>query len=348
MFCSEQVSGSMKTFRIAGAVGIAALVVALGVGASPAAALAKKHKAAADDGVAGTGVVDSAAAPAAACGTTFSTCCTITASGVYTLSASFTANSGTGTCVAIGNAGGSITNVVVNLAGFTITQATANNGKGTGIGITGASGFNADSQNVYLEGLNGGVSAFATGVSVSSSSGTFGTNYVTVEGVNAGDNGTGFTETGNNASLSDISASSNKVGVEVTACDNCSVNFADLESNSQYGIWLNDSDMVAVNSIFTTSNGVAGIYDGCNATTPGTTCSSDTGDNNQIFNSISENNPNTTTGLGIYVDNGETNTSVSNNDASGNKFDGFDKNTTCGSNHWFGNVFTTASPSCVH
>ena len=81
MFCSEQVSGSMKTFRIAGAVGIAALVVALGVGASPAAALAKKHKAAADDGVAGTGVVDSAAAPAAACGTTFSTCCTITALG---------------------------------------------------------------------------------------------------------------------------------------------------------------------------------------------------------------------------------------------------------------------------
>ena len=167
MFCSEQVSGSMKTFRIAGAVGIAALVVALGVGASPAAALAKKHKAAADDRVAGTGVVDSAAAPDAACGTTFSTCCTITASGVYTLSASFTANSGTGTCVAIGNAGGSITNVVVNLAGFTITQATANNGKGTGIGITGASGFNTDSQNVYLEGLNGGVSGFATGVSVS-------------------------------------------------------------------------------------------------------------------------------------------------------------------------------------
>ncbi|MGB6554124.1 MAG: hypothetical protein WBE78_11575 [Candidatus Binataceae bacterium] len=346
MICSERVSRVAKASRISAAAGIAAIVLAFAIGATPTAALAKKHKTATEG--AASGAVDAAAAPAAACGATFATCCTITASGTYTMSASFTANSGTGTCVAIGNAGGSITNVVVNLDGFTITQATANKGTGTGIGITGASGFNSDSQGVFLEGLNGSVGGFATGVSVSSSSGTFGTNYVTVESVNAGSNGTGFSMTGNNASISNISASSNKVGVEVTDCDNCSVNFADLESNTQYGMWLTDSDMSTVNSIFTTANGVAGIYDGCNATTPGTTCSSDTGDNNQIFNSISEDNPNTTTGLGIYVDNGETNTSVSDNDASGDKFDGFDKNTNCGSNHWFGNTFTTASPSCVH
>jgi len=350
MVCSERVSTIVKVTRISAALSLAVTLLALAIAISPTAALAKKkHK---TNAFAGNGVVDAAAAPDAACGATFSACCTITASGVYTLSASFTATSGTGTCVAIGNGSRDITNVVVNLAGFTITQATGNTGTGTGIRINGPSGgSNSNSTGVFLEGLNGGVTGFATGVSASSSSGGFASAdpYVTIEGVNAGSNsGAGFLLTGTNVYASNLFASSNKIGAEMSGCLNCSLNFLDAESNSQYGAWVFNSDGSQVNSIFTTANGVAGIYSGCNATTPGTNCASNTGDNNQIFNSISENNPNPTTGLGIYVDNGETNTSVSNNDASGNNFDGFDKNTNCGSNHWIGNVFTTASPSCVH
>jgi hypothetical protein len=351
---SKGMTKLISATRITG-LALAGVTVALALAATPGAALAKRHRAA--NYGAGTGSANSLAAPigipAAACGSSFATCCTITASGVYTMSASFTATSGTGTCIAIGNGSADITNVVVNLGGFTITQSAGNTGKGTGIGVSGPSsgGFNGNSTGVFIEGLNGGVSGFATGVSANSSAGGFsGTDpYVTIEGVNAGANsGAGFLITGTNVQASNIAGTSNKIGAEISGCLNCGLNFVDAESNSQYGVWIFNSTESAVNSVFTLANGVAGIYAGCNATTPGNTCSSNTGDNNQIFNSISDTNPNATAGLGIYLDNGETNTSVTNNSASGDKFDGFDKNGTCGSNHWFGNVFTASSPSCVH
>lgn len=335
---------------------LAGVAAAIALAVSPGAAFARRHHRRQPDYAGGNGSANGLAAPiaapAAACGASFATCCTITASGVYTMSASFTATSGTGTCLAIGNGSANITNVVVNLGGFTITQAAANAGKGTGIGVNGPSGgFSSNSTGVFIEGLNGGVSGFATGVSANSAAGGFsGTDpYVTIEGVNSGSNsGPGFLLTGTNVQASNVAGTSNKIGAEISGCLNCGLNFVDAESNSQYGVWIFNSTESAVNSVFTTANGVAGIYAGCNPTTPGNTCSSNTGDNNQIFNSISDTNPDGTTGLGIYLDNGETNSSVTNNSASGDKFDGFDKNATCGSNHWFGNVFTASSPSCVH
>ena len=132
--------------------GTAALAVALATAASPAAALAKK-KHQATNTFAGNGVVDSIGAPAAACGATFSSCCTISSGGMYTMSADISTAITSGTCVSI-----STSAVTINMAGFTINDTKSGN-TATGISMTGTT-------NDYLEGANGTVTGFATGVSV--------------------------------------------------------------------------------------------------------------------------------------------------------------------------------------
>jgi hypothetical protein len=320
-----------KTSWIGRVAGMAALAVAIAIAASPAAALAKKHKAA-DDSAAGTGVVDSAEAPAATCGATFSSCCTITSSGMYTMSADISTTITTGSCVGV-----SASNVTINMAGFTINDTATNPGTAVGVSMTGNSSD-------YLEGANGTISGFATGVSVNPGTSFSSTRNGFVDSVNVSSNtGAGILAAGDNVSISSISAGSNAYGVQFDGCTTCSLNFGDLEDNTDYGVWVDNSDYTAVGGTYTASNTNAGIYVGC-ATSPGGTCSSH-GSNTKIFNAVSDSNK-----YGIYIDASEDTNDVAYTDGSSNTTDdAFARSdSTCAETNWFENTFTTVSPACIN
>ena len=353
-----EISANWAPVSVARAIGQVAATVALAVtlalAASPGAAFARRHHQN-KNSFSGNGTADSIAIAAATlsnCTTSISACCKIASgSGLYTVTGAITGNQGSGTCISIINPN----NVILNLNGNTITQDASSTGTGTGIGIvgTGNGNYNGRTTQAYVEGLNGSVNGFGTGVFVNANAGYYGNDpAVTVEAVNVASNGTGFYGTGANVSFSNVAATSNTYGVEIATCQNCYLNFGDIESNTNFGVWLFGASGSAVNSVFATNNGIAGVYAGCNdgsTTKIGTSCSNGvTGSGNQIFNGIIETNPNATSGYGIYVDNGETSDAAGNNSASGNLYDGFDDNSGCGSNSWFGNVFTAVSPSCVH
>lgn len=325
---SARLSRTSWIGRVAGTV---ALAVAFAIAASPAAALAKKKKAA-DDGAAGTGVIDSAEAPAAACGSTFSSCCTIASAGMYTMSANISTNITTGICVSA-----TASSVTINMAGFTINDTATNPGSAVGISLTGNSSD-------YLEGSNGTVSGFATGISVNPGNSFSSTRNGFVDSVNVSSNtGAGILAAGTDVSISSISAGSNAYGVQFDACTTCSLNFGDLEDNTDYGVWVDNSDYTAVGGTYTASNTNAGIYVGC-ATSPGGTCTNH-GSNTKIFNAVSESNK-----YGIYIDASEDTNNVAYTDGSSNTTDdAFARSdSTCAETNWFENVFTNVSPSCIN
>lgn len=318
-----------KTSWIGRLAGTVALAMAFAIAATPAAALAKKKKASDDSGNA-SGV----AAPDAACGATFSVCCTITSSGLFTMSANISTAITSGTCVSISGAD----NVTVNMAGFTIND-TASANTATGIGISSSSG---SINNIFIEGTNGNVTGFGTGISANPGTSSFDAGAY-VDSVNVSKDGTGILAEGHNVAISSISAGSNLNGVEFDGCTNCSLGFGDIEDNTGYGVWVNNSDGTAVSGTFTASNTTAGIYVGCATTTPGTSCSNH-GSTTKLFNAISDTNK-----YGIYIDTGEDTNNVAFTDGSSNTTDDAFANgdNTCAETNWFENTFTKVSPSCI-
>jgi hypothetical protein len=94
------------------------------------------------------------------------------------------------------------------------------------------------------------------------------------------------------------------------------------------------------------------VYLGCNATNPGGTCGpNSSGNNDSVFNNVSGLNPGGGAGYGFYVRTGESRDSISNNTSnttpSGNLDDGFDGNTNCGTDQWFGDLFVNVNNACV-
>ncbi|MHB8382672.1 MAG: hypothetical protein ACYDC3_10095 [Candidatus Binataceae bacterium] len=221
------------------------------------------------------------------------------------------------------------------MAGNSLTDTVADPGSAVGISMTGDVGD-------YLEGANGTVSGFATGVFLDP--GRFGgARNAFVDSVNVSSNtGAGVLAAGTNVSISSIAAGSNKYGVEFERCEGCSLNFGDIEDNTSYGVWVNDSGYTMVGGAYTASNTTVGIYVGC-ATTPGGKCGHH-GNDTKIFNAISDSN-----GFGIYIDANEDLNNVAYTDGSSNTtYDAFARSDdSCANTHWFENTFGTSSPSCI-
>ncbi len=302
----------------------------------------------------------SSGAAAAACVQSIASCgCAINSPGTYTLTGTNPMNS-TGTCIDIVASN-------VTLVGNSISIK----GPGTNTSTFGVH-IEPTANKVSL--LNLTAEGFGQGIRVD------GPNSSLI-GVTTTGNNKGMVINGANAyAFSDFSVADNLVGIQVnsTATDFAmivgggffdagagiklnGVNGAFIDSfeaggDGTFGIWLKSASNNAISDFSSVSNGIAGVYLGCNLTGPnGTAClpgvSSSNG--NSIMGSalsgtahFSDVSNATNQRFGIAVGLGNRGNRFADITGSGNlNDDALDENPNCAINRWFGNGFTTSSPA---
>jgi len=301
-------------------------------------------------------------AAAAACALSIPTCgCTINSTGTYTLTGTSPMTS-TGTCI-------NITASNVTLSGSSIVI------KGPGSATSTFGVHIAPTANrVLLEGIE--AEDFGQGIRVD------GPNASLLE-VETSLNNKGMVVNGANAYLIEtISEEDNLVGIQInaTATDFVmvigdavfetgagielnGVNGAFLtdvgaEGDGTFGIWLKSAANNFISGFESESNGIAGVYLGCNAAGPnGTACPAGvpSSNGNSLMGSVYGSSThsvvsNTGTPLnqrfGIAVGLGNLHNHFLLITGAGNvDQDALDENPTCGNNRWFADTFTTSSPA---
>ncbi len=248
----------------------------------------------------------------------------------------------TGDCIVVA---GDHNSLLLN--GHTISYTgTPGTSVGAGISITG--------DHAMLEGFDGTVQGFETGITDSG-------DHTVGDDVNVTLNGTGLALTKQHERFFNFSVYSNTgTGISITGCnDLCSVADFLTYDNGGDGVLIQNSSNTAVDVFITADNGGSGVHLG--GTTDGLGNSNVrvadaflTGLTflNSPFDAVSGNG-----GDGIFLDSSEDTAldQVTTVYSKGNTgFDLHDTTATCGSNLWYNNVFTTSeaaavsSPACIN
>jgi hypothetical protein len=246
--------------------------------------------------------------------------------GFYQVTQNLTASSGD--CIDV-----NVADTIIYLNGHGIT------GSGSGVGIK----FESRAKNSFLEGANATISGFAIGVADYASS-VHGDNF------NANGNGAGgvLVSDAQESYFSNFQASGNGAyGIEFLGGSNDVAESAQADANGSYGIWLDGASGVRIDNFDTEQNKLAGVYIGCASNGPGTACSGakHVASSNQIYDGFADGNG----PYGIAIDASASGNLVTSVEAMSNSSDDMIDLNKCGVSSWFGNQFTSASPSgCIN
>jgi hypothetical protein len=246
--------------------------------------------------------------------------------GFYQVTQNLTASSGD--CIDV-----NVADTIIYLNGHGIT------GSGSGVGIK----FESRAKNSFLEGANATISGFAIGVADYASS-VHGDNF------NANGNGAGgvLVSDAQESYFSNFQASGNGAyGIEFLGGSNDVAESAQADANGSYGIWLDGASGVRIDNFDTEQNKLAGVYIGCASNGPGTACSGakHVASSNQIYDGFADGNG----PYGIAIDASASGNLVTSVEAMSNGTDDMIDLNKCGVSSWFGNQFTSASPSgCIN
>jgi hypothetical protein len=260
------------------------------------------------------------AADISACGTT------VSKPGFYQVTQNLSASSGD--CIDV-----NVADTIIYLNGHNLT------GGGSGVGIN----FATRAKKSFLEGANATISGFAIGVADYASS-------VHADNFNANGNSTGgvLVSDAQAGYFSNFQASNNGAyGIEFLGGSDDVAESAQADSNGSYGIWLDGSSGMRIDNFDTEQNKLAGVYIGCASNGPGTACSGakHVASANQIYDGFADGNG----PYGIAIDASASANLVTSVEAMSNGTDDMIDLNKCGVSSWFGNQFTSASPSgCIN
>ena len=147
-------------------------------------------------------------------------------------------------------------------------------------------------------------------------------------------------------------------GIELNGVNGAFIEEAEAEGNGTFGIWLKSASDNFIAGFVSESNGIAGVYLGCNAAGPnGTACPAGSAlQQRQLSHGLclraSTNSLVSNTGspfnqrFGIAVGLGNLHNHFLLITGTGNvDDDALDENPNCGNNRWFADTFTTSSPA---
>jgi hypothetical protein len=139
-------------------------------------------------------------------------------------------------------------------------------------------------------------------------------------------------------------------GIELYGVSGAVLSSVVADDDVTFGIWLRNASNNLISGFETEDNGIAGVYLGCNAAGPnGKSCPISNNRNTLIAATVSYMG-----GLlllqsyGIAVGRGSLQNHFLNIVGTGNIVDdALDENPNCGTNQWYNNTFTTASPALI-
>jgi parallel beta-helix repeat protein len=142
------------------------------------------------------------------------------------------------------------------------------------------------------------------------------------------------------------SSSSGGSGTVFDHSDNNILEDFTASSNHKFGVWVNSSSRNVLDDFTTNLNLLTGVFLGCSATGPtGVRCTGPNSTHDVVNDATVRFNGDN----GVAIDLGDTKNTVTDIHGTGNTgHDGFDENPSCDMNSWTDDVFTVASPSCVH
>lgn len=255
-----------------------------------------------------------------ACGTT------ISKAGFYQVTQDLTATSGD--CIDVDAA-----RTIVFLNGHQI------GGGGAGVGVK----FSSRAARSFLEGGNANISGFAVGVEDDAS-------FVHGDNFNANGNASGglLVNAAENSTFSNFQASNNgSYGVHFLMGSASVAESAQASNNGNYGIWLDGASAVRIDNFDTEQNAAAGVYIGCASSGPGGSCSGAKRLNSadQVYDGFADGNG----PYGIAIDANASGNIVTSVESMNNKSADMIDLGKCGTSSWFGNAFTSATPSnCIN
>lgn len=306
-------------------------------------------------------------ASAVSCPNTIAVCCTIAASGAYTLSNNLSAN---GSCINV-----MVPNVNLNLAGFSITNIGT---KGTGIGIhvlstapsaliVGASPITGTTP--LITKFNTGIQSDATNVAVvnvRSNRNNQGVVFngqsnvalrVTADsntnvGIQLNVNAAAFENATGDAIVESSASMNSGNGIVLNGANSTFIFHVNANSNNHFGIWLKGASSNNLDSFTAELNGNGGVYLGCHASGPtGTLCLTNSMGNNMVGNKLNDpttdSDVNSNTNFGVAIEIGSRRNHVMGVAGTGNPTnnDAIDENPGCGNDVWVGNSFTSTTPA---
>jgi len=263
--------------------------------------------------------------PVSACGTYGSPTVNDT---IFYLTTNLTVSTDGGTCIILAG-----TNNALNLYGFNITGPGASKSTAYGIEITGT--------HTVVEGFNAVISGFMYGI-YDNGTQDFGDDVNVTENVY----GLVIGSTNHTHDWSNFAAYSNTAsGIWMDGCvDDCFLTDFLAYNNGGNGVLLHDTTGAAVSVFIAADNALNGVeLDGTNSgAVVADAYLTDLSFIDSPYTSVSGNTEN-----GIYLASGESHDQVTTVYADGNGndtayFDLRDGNTTCGTDLWFNNTFTTA------
>ena len=306
-------------------------------------------------------------AGADSCPNTIVACCTIAASGAYTLANNLSANGG---CIDV-----TAPNVDLNLAGFSIANVGA---PGTGIGIhvlssapntviLGASPITSTTP--LITKFNTGVRSDASNVAVVNLRSNRNNQGVVFNGrsnlalrvtansnTNVGiqlnvDAATHKNATGDAVVQTSASMNSGN-GIVLNGANSTFIFHVSANSNNNFGIWLNGASGNHLNRFITELNGNGGVYLGCHPSGPtGSVCPTNSMGNDMVGNKLNDpttdSDVNGNTNFGVAIEIGSQRNHVAGVAGAGNptNSDAIDENPGCGNDVWVGNSFTSTTPA---
>jgi hypothetical protein len=142
------------------------------------------------------------------------------------------------------------------------------------------------------------------------------------------------------------SSSSGDSGTILDHSDDSILEDFTASSNHKFGVWVNRSSRDVLDDFTANSNLLTGVFLGCSATGPtGVKCTGPDSTRDVVNDADVKFNGN----KGVAIDLGDTKNTVTRVFGDGNTGpDGLDENPSCDKNSWTDDVFTSASPSCVH
>jgi len=298
-------------------------------------------------------------AAAAACALSILNCgCTISSPGNYTLTGSNPMNS-TGTCV-------DITASHVTLTGGPAIKGPGSTTPTFGVHIE-PTANKVTLESVLAENFGQGIRVDGPNTSTflvettGNNKGTVvnGANAFLIEEISVSDNVAGIQV---NPTATDFvmvigeAVNDTGVGIKLNGVSGAFIDEAVAQGDGTFGIWLQSASNNVISGFTAESNGVAGVYLGCNAAGPnGTACPPGvpSSNGNSLMGSVygSKNSVVTNTGsphnqlFGIAVGLGNLHNHFLTITGTGNvDDDALDENTNCGNNRWFSDSFTKSSP----
>jgi hypothetical protein len=300
-------------------------------------------------------------AAAAGCAKNFFNCCTINASGTYTVIHPPKVD-GTQTCI-------DITASNVTLSGPNGSSQLLT-GPGTDTSTVGID-IEASAHHVLVFNLD--IDNFGQGIRIDGPN-------ATINNVNGDNNQSGIVVNGANAVIahsfvrgSEVGIQiyktaahlvmlaneflSNGVGIALNGVSEAVLDGSSLYNSGTFGIWLNGASNNVITNFQAWDNGIAGVYLGCNPAGPdgNASCPSKASSDNNFVLGDSNYSPGSTVSspsdgppqnYGVAVGLGNLLDDVVGITGDGNLIDdALDENPSCGSNRWLGNTFTMSSPA---